>query len=772
MKNRGLVDLKIPLISVKEGEFDESISLGYNSSGFMPAKRDGIVGMDWHLNVGGAITRTVKGVPDEHKGQAHIDGGALNGFYYGVTRYPMSELDVYSFSSTTGHAEADHLWERQPPGTPTGDAFESQPDDFSFNFHGISGKFFFNNQGGVEVIPNQPVHIEVDLSNFQEQDIPSKSIPKSSEIIFKVDNGYTYYFGGEHENVEFTIGIQSPIQHSNIYSVAPAVINTWHLTKVVAPSGREMIYEYEGAMRDSDGHIEDEFTQFMSLKSGNSSNHLEFESARQSGAFRPIVLNKQVNQYRNFDQIDVHFFGQDFVGYAGGAGDMGPLYEVSKQSYLSSITSPDFIIRFTYSVKGHQFYNRPNELETHFNDLYNFKDKQLDQVHLFWKEGVGGDLTGDLQIQTFNFEYEEHSNRNFLMSVQEVGKEPYTMEYNSNDNLPYPDTHGIDHWGFWKGGNSNTSELIPQFLSNRITGDRNYNHSSNIDYRASAGVCDRALLNKITYPTSGYSEFTYEPHMYSRRIDRVSAHNFLPSLETVSNEVRAGGARIRTIVDFDGDATTNTRHFYYINNYIPDENSSEYDDTSSGILLNWPRYTYYVKFYGDGYESTMFRSKSTSFNRNSYDGFHMSYSKVVEVFDNGGYTMSRFSDYETHGDKAGDYNELDVDPLISGVSIDPAVPANLYKNYIGMEFNDTSIERGELLTESHFDNSGNIVLKKEYEYNEDPNRWDDFVTQIHGPGGFWIQATKRYLYTNFLTKERTLSYDQNSVNNALVSENE
>jgi len=51
----GNLNLKIPIYHYKDKDFDLDLSLKYNSSGFVPNKRSGIVGLNWFLNAGGLL---------------------------------------------------------------------------------------------------------------------------------------------------------------------------------------------------------------------------------------------------------------------------------------------------------------------------------------------------------------------------------------------------------------------------------------------------------------------------------------------------------------------------------------------------------------------------------------------------------------------------------------------------------------------------------------------------------------------------------------------
>ena len=76
----GETNVNIPLYVYKDKDFELPISLGYNSSGFTPNKRESIVGLNWHLNAGG-----VNGVPDElHGTGATAAPPVLHGYLFGI----------------------------------------------------------------------------------------------------------------------------------------------------------------------------------------------------------------------------------------------------------------------------------------------------------------------------------------------------------------------------------------------------------------------------------------------------------------------------------------------------------------------------------------------------------------------------------------------------------------------------------------------------------------------------------------------------------------
>jgi len=167
----GNLSYEIPLISNLKGGSPISISLGYDASGFRPLKRSGLVGLNWFLNMGGAITRDVNGVADDQIGNPESNGTPenkiTNGFIVGTRNRTHDKNNVYNFLSSVGMENLNldfYLY-----GNNSSQAYEGDPDIFNFNFNGISGKFFMGNDGQLKVINNNPGNLKIDITNMQNQ---------------------------------------------------------------------------------------------------------------------------------------------------------------------------------------------------------------------------------------------------------------------------------------------------------------------------------------------------------------------------------------------------------------------------------------------------------------------------------------------------------------------------------------------------------------------------------------------------------------------------
>jgi hypothetical protein len=147
----GVPDISIPIHTVTEGPVSLPIALNYHASGIKVSEMASWVGMGWSLNAGGIITRTVQGIPDEN---------LPFGYYtYG------NQAPGPSSGPTFGNYIADC-------GSGTAD---SEPDLFTFNVGGFSGKFYIDHKDAIsqgkpayQFVPRQDLKLEfnTDFTRF------------------------------------------------------------------------------------------------------------------------------------------------------------------------------------------------------------------------------------------------------------------------------------------------------------------------------------------------------------------------------------------------------------------------------------------------------------------------------------------------------------------------------------------------------------------------------------------------------------------------------
>lgn len=711
----GKVDINIPVYTYRDKDFVIPINLGYNSSGFIPNQREGIVGLNWFLNVGGAISRNVNGVPDDKQGFDDWSFFNLHGLYYGIKNQlsvKFKDQDcIFDFDAGCDAVSVHEAWNIG--------MCEVDPDEFSFNMMGFSGKFFIQNNGIVRCMGNKPYRVDLTDFAIQIAHPSSGNEVQDSKIKIITDDGYEYDFGGNIQHLEVSYSIEGI--HPPVFSYA--VIDSWYLTKIVAPNGREVTFTYLT------------FDPEM-LPHGPADNH-------------HYLLNIYKSEYAHLENVFTNC-PWPMTGscnyYSGSGGISKHDNEVTKTVYLEKISIDNTTtIEFNYSEKDKKFYQEED------TNPFNQKTLQLDNIEVL---NNGVIVLG--KIYSFGYEYfgDNLAKRQFLTSfIRQSDENPYIFDYYNPDDLPKPTTLGIDYWGYWNGLDYNVA-LIPD-LEFSDNGDIEY---TGTEREPSTTLFNKGLLNFVHYPTGGYTEYIYQAHDYSKRLERNNSNSFSPSFVEVSGN--AGGARIHKIIDNDGTDDTNIREFVYKLDYPA-------QSTSSGLLLKWPILGFYWEYSSNGAVQRTFQQKSNSYNTNVYAGEkHIQYKEVVEknVFD-GSYTKYFFTNYESNP------NVNNHDSLTINQSwFDNVTNINLYNSFVDRGYNDRSFERGyPSLVRKYTTKSGSpkIVYEKKTEYSEFDENTDKYVVGVYQTG--CIAKSFKIYYYPFLMRKETEKVYSSSENNFVTN---
>ena len=155
----GVPSISIPVTQVTEGPLSLNVSLSYHAGGVRLGQPASWTGLGWALNAGGIITRTRRGRYDES-----FRGWLLEG------DFSQAKKEKDSFIESLGIGAVD-----------------GEPDLFTYNFSGYTGKFYFDGTGidGIVSIPQVDTKFEV------------VSSPSNTVAGFKVTvpNGTKYFFG-------------------------------------------------------------------------------------------------------------------------------------------------------------------------------------------------------------------------------------------------------------------------------------------------------------------------------------------------------------------------------------------------------------------------------------------------------------------------------------------------------------------------------------------------------------------------------------------------
>lgn len=237
----------------------------------------------------------------------------------------------------------------------------------------------------------------------------------------------------------------------------------------------------------------------------------------------------------------------------------------------------------------------------------------------------------------------------FLKSVTVSGEGVFSFDYNMTMPAPKLATRSYDEWGYYNGKDKRTgwpqSEMIEFGEEDRY---REAYDKSKTEPRPQFALL--GTLCRIGYPTGGHSELLYEPHDYSRQIERTPDGLFLPQMAHLETNSITGGVRIKRVVTFVADsAAIDTVDYAY---------TSAADSTlSSGILLYTPRYGLrYEASAGPGVNK---RVLFYSTDKNMFDSgrTHIEYSHVTETRTDGGITEYFYTTSNDYADYIGNPGE-------------------------------------------------------------------------------------------------------------------
>jgi YD repeat-containing protein len=764
----GVPNISIPIHTLHYGNINVPIALRYHSGAVRTANHPSWVGVGWDLQAGGAITRTVRGYPDEFYGTQIM--GALGSTYFPepVASPPTCGADIVN-SGPNWKTQAALASYFQP--NASGQLNDVSADEFSFNCMGYSGKFYYSGTTmGWQVVCNDNVKVELTNSSspfltgggvvaaiqneYNASSAAGHLFPNSNNVWMdgatNVFSGFTltapdgtkYYFGSS---------TGAGIEFFTPYGLGGAQFeaSTWLLTKIVDIDNNEVDFNYSASYPVAElGFGLTAGSWSCTVTTGGWLSNVSSEGAVGS----PVYINAR-----------------------GGSLHL-PLY-------LDNITCQSETVTFTRSIASClRFSDNVYRYRNPVDPLVPLQDPRnvyaLGILGDGAPDGAGGLINGvnNIQWQQLNslsvkngnnqtyrqyfFTYQNSAGqRQTLTAFQEadnmgVSVKKYSFLYNNMANLPLYDANFTDHWGFYNGltlSGANTS------ATDGTTGSIFYLKQT------IPAVVTTGLLTQINFPTGGHTEFTWQAHDYSQVVS--NSRNSL-----VNQTGYAGGARIAEIKSMLADGTVaSDKKYLYVRNYT---NANHTGLTSSGILNGTPAYnitlTNRPSLHGTmslTISSTLLNSVATY----SYNavGSYIGYDEVVELNEDGSYTRAFFTSY---GPDLNGVSHWDIAPL---ASIGWALGDNYYP------LSTIDMERGKPTGIFKYSAGDVLVEKTITTYRNDPDRFNNYIPLINFNGVYnscgvydaLVLATSNqvFTYNYYKTSETTTTYDQNGKNPVVSS---
>lgn len=747
----GTAQIGIPIYDLKYKELSVPINIMYQTSGIKADIFPGPVGLGWAIQAGGMITRTINGEPDTKEYLDVVNGTIQLG------QNSREQNDWYDVKKQNGLLMQNN--EIVFPGEAV------DPDEFQYNINGQTGKFYSNYNGTFQVQSDQGDFFYVTMNKRKDHKFTFPSIERitfpNGQLLNNANktvlnniygnylncyapeynynqtieincfiNGFTmidskgikYIFGNTDEtnsqdnSIEFTrLG-----QNSYMTDYKPCIqAMSWHLTSIESPNGYKIDFKYDTEIYVTKTRFSDLALYQISNQSVKMS-----DKARLEDAFLTTLINGSCLKEITFPTGKVIFSNS----IANNQLD----YPVKGNLSTGTYNDNRLLNRF-YGYPDIAFANTEKivfEFDNNVDVVRNrFFPHKIDKIEVY-------DSNSTLR-RNIQFNYTKIKNTRLkLMSLDILGnntdKQTYNFEYNSKQLPPY--LAGMtDHYGFFNG-----VELFPLDLNitSKVTNDPNY-----IDWmkRPIFYYAESEILNKIIYPTRGYTEFKYEKHLYG------SIYNTWP-FTTIPNSYpdrEAGGIRIQSVKNYDKDGSLIDSKEYYYTKKVNDI------EVSSGVLAYKPQY---IESYTGGKIITRSASSSISNNGNGFyegtinssinipyffrfstnpispmsatRGSHITYSEVKVVEKGNGMTIYKYKNYDNG------YADKDLLGYVTNEFTYNNEPFSRCKYWEKEEGISMSIERGQLLSEETYDNGGKLSKLIKYVYNDDNNRFNENVRYI------------------------------------------
>ena len=212
----GVPDISIPLFSLPGRALSVPITLSYHAGGHKVNEIANWVGLGWNLQVGGVITRTVRGIPDE------VSNGYCGTNEKGSLASDNLTADVTNYNYITNVQS---------------ETWDGQPDDFYFNVMGLSGRFSLDENGSAYTIPTSNVKIQPGICG-------------GTEWVIIDESGTRYIFANTSSSKE-----ESTVKYMG--AVVSTHTTAWYLTKIQTPNQTEEItFAYQSGGNQTNKNIQ------------------------------------------------------------------------------------------------------------------------------------------------------------------------------------------------------------------------------------------------------------------------------------------------------------------------------------------------------------------------------------------------------------------------------------------------------------------------------------------------------------------------------------
>lgn len=619
----GQQSVSIPVYEIKVGPHSVPLTLNYRAGGVRVEERPGWVGTDWSLSCGGAITRKIKGWPDE-KMIVEGDDYVAIGFYHCASHFKESTAGM------TVEQKTEYCAQQAING------YDTQPDEFSFSYPGGNGNFWYSEDGKWLVRCDKPVKVifegnDDDYTDWGCFSNPTKFILNDSRVPFSIhqfkrffiidEAGTKYTFGGEDAAIEYSLDM------FNQYGSLPEA-TTWHLTKIEYIDGHEVNLSYHRGNFIAQTYLSDSYVEVnghgQMLSSTISSNIWGAKLIYPS--YLQTINTSEDNVYlasENVSEKDTQLetvadgYSENFRNNPINNGALPAEF----MPFLSNNTGGK-------SIKSNPFpaclkYVKPHKLTKIMGKRYD--------VSFYYTDLASRRLMLDSVVTR------SKNNKKIF---------GYTFEYDRPENIPPYMSRQNDHWGYING----------------VTSPRVHEPGFVASLEPDPDKGRIGSLKKITYPTGGASFFEYEPHTYGARATSDGT-----SFTSMDHDTIAGGLRISKILNSPTgkieDATV-FKEIFYTKKYVSNGDNGR----SSGVLTQPYQYSYPNRNHkttkGTVITTSTLSAQSLLPSINPAFDHHVEYGEVTEKYADGSFRVYNFTTFSNGHPDSPVLHTLNANPEI------------------------------------------------------------------------------------------------------------
>ena len=405
----------------------------------------------------------------------------LPGNYFSATSTSWNRVRLGSEINMHNQDDLDYL------GNVDKGFYDVEPDIFSYSFPSHSGKFVFNQKDNFNpvLIPYAPIKVEKEALT---QSYLSLKITDESGIKYRFDSTEWSITGG---------------------GISTSCTSAWLLSDMISSNQQDAIHFRYSSRPNSGGMTDSYFSDFMVLNDNCTGTYNAdcTTTGHYSSDFGSVLTNwKQLNQidFRNGKVV----------------------FESAPES------REDFSSMF-------QLQNRINRIKVYgLNSLDNSYTliKTIQFFHSYFINGTDAS-TKRLKLDSIQ-----------IQMANGTVAQTYKFDYNTNVALPSKDSRKKDFWGYYN-NRSNTDPFGNQTLIPKMQVQFNAPPSAptmiwiggdNINARnPDPNFMQAYILQKITFPTGGNTQFEYETNQY---------------LDDAGIPKYAGGLRIKSIKSYSDNA--------------------------------------------------------------------------------------------------------------------------------------------------------------------------------------------------------------------------